>query len=81
MPHPLDALLRPRSVAVVGASRKRGTIAAEIFHNLLRTGYSGAVYPVNPHTAVVQAVRAWPSVQAIPDPVDLAVIVVPATAV
>ncbi len=81
MPHPLDALLRPRSVAVVGASRKRGTIAAEIFHNLLRTGYTGAVYPVNPHTPVVQAVRAWPSVQSIPDPVDLAVIVVPATAV
>jgi acetyl coenzyme A synthetase (ADP forming)-like protein len=77
MPDPLDALFRPRSVAVVGASRKRGTIGAEIFHNVIANGFTGAVYPVNPSSPVVQAVRAWPTVSAIPDPVDLAVIVVP----
>jgi acetyl coenzyme A synthetase (ADP forming)-like protein len=78
MDRSLDAILRPRSVAVIGASRKRGTIAAEVFANLLRGGFSGAVYPVNPHAEVVQSVRAYRSVLDIPDPVDLAVIVVPA---
>jgi acyl-CoA synthetase (NDP forming) len=78
--HPLDALLRPRSVAVIGASRKRGTIAAELFHNLVHFGFAGAVYPVNPTSSVVQSVRAYRSVLDIPDEVDLAVLVVPAGA-
>lgn len=77
----LDAIFRPRSVAVIGASRKRGTIAAEVFHNLVRSGFPGAVYPVNPKAEVVQSVRAYPSLAAIPDPVDLAVVVVPAAQV
>lgn len=81
MPSPLDAILRPRSVAVIGASRKRGTIAAEVFHNLVSHGFAGAVYPVNPHSTVVQSVRAWRTVEEIPDPVDLAVLVVPASQV
>lgn len=78
---PLDCLLRPRSVAVIGASRKRGTIAAEVFHNLLRSEFTGAVYPVNPHAPVVQAVKAYRTVEEIPDEVDLAVLVVPAAQV
>ncbi len=74
----LDPLLKPRSVAVIGASRQRGTIAAEVFHNLLAGGFAGAVYPVNPKASVVQSVRAYPTIEAVPDAVDLAVIVVPA---
>ncbi|MFT3766186.1 MAG: acetate--CoA ligase family protein [Minicystis sp.] len=81
MSRSLDGILRPRSIAVIGASRKRGTIAAEVFANLLRAGFPGAVYPVNPHADVVQSVRAYRSVRDIPDPVDLAVIVVPAAQV
>lgn len=77
----LDALLRPRSVAVVGASRTRGTIGAEIFHNLIANSFAGPVYPVNPSAGSVQGVRAYPSLLAIPDPVDLVVIVVPAARV
>ncbi len=73
----LSGLLRPRSVAVIGASGRRGTIGAEILHNLLHAGFNGPVYPVNPTAIAVQSVRAWPDVRAIPDPVDLAVIVVP----
>jgi acetyl coenzyme A synthetase (ADP forming)-like protein len=73
----LDCLFRPRSIAVVGASRKRGTLGAEIFHNLLVNGFTGAVYPVNPGAAVVQSVRAYKTVSEIPDPVDLALLVVP----
>ncbi|MBP8810552.1 MAG: acetate--CoA ligase family protein [Kofleriaceae bacterium] len=77
----LDPLLKPRTVAVVGASRTRGTIGAEIFHNLIVNGFTGAVYPVNPGATSVQGVKAYPTVAAVPDAIDLAVIVVPAARV
>lgn len=77
MNHPLDALFRPRSVAVIGASRKRASIAGELFHNLLLSGFPGPIYPVNPAARSVQSVRAYPSILDIPDEVDLAVVVVP----
>ena len=75
------AVLEPRSVAVVGASRDRGTIGGEVFHNLLQYGFQGPVYPVNPAASVVQSVSSYRSVTAIPGPVDLAVVCVPAKAV
>ena len=71
------ALLHPSTVAVIGASRRRGTIGGELFHNLLSGGFNGPVYPVNPNADVVQSVAAYRSVRDIPGPVDLAVIVVP----
>jgi acetyl coenzyme A synthetase (ADP forming)-like protein len=77
----LQTFLAPRAVAVVGASRRRGTIGGELFHNLLAYEFAGPVYPVNPHAAVVQSVPAYPSVEAIPGPVDLAVVAVPAAEV
>ena len=79
--HSLDSLLRPRTVAVIGASRTRGTIGAEIFHNLIVNGFTGAVYPVNPTAAAVQGVRAYPTLREVPDAIELAVIVVPAARV
>jgi acetyl coenzyme A synthetase (ADP forming)-like protein len=77
----LKLFFNPRGVAVVGASRKRGTIGGEIFHNLLSYGFEGPVYPVNPSSEVVQSVPAYATVETIPGPVDLAVIVVPAAQV
>lgn len=77
----LTHVLRPSSVAVVGASRRRGTVGGEVFHNLLADGFAGPVYPVNPTAEVVQSVLAYPTVEAIAGPVDLAVIAVPATSV
>jgi acetyl coenzyme A synthetase (ADP forming)-like protein len=77
----LAALFRPRSVAVIGASRARGTIGAEIFHNLIAHGFQGPVYPVNPRARVVQSVLAYPTIQDVPGPVDLAIVVVPAAQV
>lgn len=74
----LKLFFNPRTVAVIGASRRRGSIGGQIFHNLLSYGFNGPVYPVNPITKVVQSVPAYPSVEAIPGPVDLGVIVVPA---
>lgn len=77
----LAPLFRPRAVAVVGASRQRGAIGHELFRKLLAGGFAGCVYPVNPAATAVASVRAYPSVAAIPEPVDLAVITVPAAAV
>ncbi|MDR7481713.1 MAG: GNAT family N-acetyltransferase [Armatimonadota bacterium] len=74
----LRTFFSPRAVAVVGASRQRGSIGGELFHNLLAYGFAGPVYPVNPRADVVQSVVAYPTVEAIPGPVDLAVVVVPA---
>ncbi len=78
MPRTIDYLLRPRSVAVIGASRKRRTVGGEMFYNLLRCSFTGPVYPVNPSSAVVQSVSAYRSMAEIPGPVDLAILVVPA---
>jgi acetyl coenzyme A synthetase (ADP forming)-like protein len=75
--HPLDSILRPRSIAVVGASRQFGSIGHEVVSNLLRCGFTGPVYPVNPRASSVKSIKAYPSVASIPDPVDLAVIAVP----
>ncbi len=75
--HPLDFIFRPRSVAVIGASRKRGSIGWEILHNIVEYGFTGKVFPVNPHADVIHSIKCFPSVLDIPDPIDLAVIVVP----
>jgi acetyl coenzyme A synthetase (ADP forming)-like protein len=77
----INAFFRPRSVAVIGASRQRGTIGAEVLHNLLAYEFHGPVLPVNPTAPVVQSIIAYPTVEQVPGPVDLAVIVVPRGAV
>lgn len=77
----LDRLLRPSSIAVIGASRSRGTVGGDLFHNLVRGGFTGRLYPVNPAADVIQDVPAFASILDVPDDVDTAVIVVPAAAV
>ncbi|MDE3078329.1 MAG: CoA-binding protein, partial [Chloroflexota bacterium] len=74
----LQPLFRPRSIAVVGASRQPGSVGHLIFQNLLAGDFAGPVYPVNPAARFVASVRAYPSTTAIQDQVDLAVIAVPA---
>lgn len=71
-------LLRPSSIAVLGASSREGTIGHALFKNLIDGGFTGTVYPVNPSATPVAGVRAYPSILDIPDHVDLAVVVVPA---
>lgn len=77
MDSPLRPILAPRTIAVVGASRTPDTIGHQIVANLIRYGFTGAVYPVNPKAASIHSVRAYPAITEIPDPVDLAVIAVP----
>jgi acyl-CoA synthetase (NDP forming)/RimJ/RimL family protein N-acetyltransferase len=74
-------LLRPKSVAVVGASNDEGKIGNAVFGNLLRMGFEGPLYPVNPEARHVHGVRAYSSVLDVPDDIDLVVIAVPAPSV
>lgn len=74
----MKAFFEPRSIAVVGAGRKRGGIGAEVFHNLVAAGFQGVVYPVNENARVVGSVAAYRKISDIPGEVDLAIIVVPA---
>ena len=67
----------PSSVAVIGASRRRGSIGGELFRNVLAGDFAGAAYPVNRSGEAVGGVRAYATVEEIPDPVELAVICVP----
>ena len=77
----MQAFFEPRSVAVVGADRTRGRIGSEILHNLRASGFRGGIFPVNPHADTIQTLRSYARVTDIPEEVDLAVIVVPATRV
>jgi acetate---CoA ligase (ADP-forming) len=72
------SFLEPSSVAVIGASRRRETVGGQILHNLLSTGYAGAVYAVNKKADVVQSLPAYHSLGEVPARVDLAVLAVPA---
>lgn len=78
---PLKPFFFPRHVAVVGASRKPTGIGHRIIESLQQGGFAGSIVPVNPHATEIAGLRAFPSLRAIPGPVDLVVIAVPANAV
>ncbi len=73
----LRPLLRPRSIAVIGASNRENSLGAAILRNLFELGFHGPIYPVHPKASFVHSTKAYPSLEAIPDEIDLAVIVVP----
>ena len=73
----LDAIFSPQSVAVMGASSTPGKVGHDIFANILKGGYQGTLYPVNPNARSILSVRAYPSITDIPDDVDLAIIILP----
>jgi acetyltransferase len=75
---PLEAIFRPRSVAVIGATEKAGSVGRDVLWNLISSPFGGTVFPVNPKRSSVLGVKAYPNLDAIPDAVDLAVIVTPA---
>lgn len=73
----LDAIFRPHSIAVIGATPSPGTIGRQILHNLSNYEFTGGLFPVNPRHRVVHSFKCYPDVREIPDPVDLAFIIVP----
>ena len=78
---PLHDFLAPSSIAVVGASTDPGKRGYKAMVGLIKDGYAGAIYPINPKVDMVLGVRAFPSLEAVPGPVDLALICTPATTV
>jgi len=74
----LRAFLNPKSVAVIGASRRPNTIGNFVFRNLIQQDFKGVVYPVNPNAEVIAAIKAYPSILDIPGDIDLAIISIPA---
>ncbi len=74
----LDSLFSPKSIAVIGASNRQGSVGRAAFTNILLNEYTGTVYPVNPKEHSISGVRAYPSVLDLPETVDLAVVIVPA---
>jgi acetyltransferase len=78
---PLDAIFSPRSVAVIGATEREGSVGRTILWNLITNSFGGTVFPVNIKRPNVLGIKAYPSVLDIPDEVDLAIIVTPAPTV
>jgi len=77
----LDKLFDPRSIAVIGASNKKGSVGYILLRNLIGAEYEGIVYPVNVSAQSVQGIQAYASISQVPRKIDLAVIAVPAKAV
>jgi acetyl coenzyme A synthetase (ADP forming)-like protein len=77
----LNCLFKPKSIAVIGATNREGSVGRALFANVLMNGYTGVVYPVNMRAKSVLGVKAYDSVLDIPDELDLAVLLVPALAV
>lgn len=78
---PLQSILAPKVVAVIGATENPNSVGRTVFQNLGRGGFDGVVYPVNPKRSSVLCVKACPNIAAIPEKVDLAVICTPAKTV
>src|ERR1043166_8863221 len=81
LPHSLDPIFRPRSVAVVGASATPGSVGSILIRNLIENPFGGVVYPVNPKRRAVPGVRCHADIAALPEVVDLCVIATPAATV
>ncbi|MGD9224549.1 MAG: CoA-binding protein, partial [Desulfobacteraceae bacterium] len=73
----LDPIFCPKSVAVVGASTSQGKVGHDIFVNILKGGFQGTLYPVNPKAKSISSVRAYPTISDLPEAPDLAMIILP----
>ncbi|MFW5940391.1 MAG: bifunctional acetate--CoA ligase family protein/GNAT family N-acetyltransferase [Chloroflexota bacterium] len=78
---PLDAIFRPETVAVIGASETPGSVGRTLLWNLITNSFGGTVFPVNIKRSSVLGIKAYPSISDVPEPVDLAVIATPAQTV
>ena len=76
MKHELDSIFKPKSVAVIGATSRKGSIGRETLHNMLVAEFNGKVFPVNPNAQVIHSIKAYSTVLDVPDMVDLAIIIV-----
>ena len=79
--HPLDYIFHPRSVAVIGASEREGSVGRTLLWNLIRSPFGGTVFPVNPQRRSVLGIKSYPDIASGPEVVDLVVIATPAATV
>jgi acetyltransferase len=79
--HPLDTIFAPKSIAVIGATERAGSVGRTLLWNLISHPFGGTVFPVNPKRASVLGIKAYPNLAALPERVDLAVIATPAPTV
>ena len=77
----LDKIFQPKSIAVVGASERKGSVGAALMHNLIERGFLGEIFPINPNHKKIGKLPACPSIRDLESPVDMAVISTPITSV
>ncbi|NLE94352.1 MAG: CoA-binding protein, partial [Dehalococcoidia bacterium] len=77
----LSALFEPHSVAIIGASDDPGKYGNRVMQSIVEAGFKGAIYGVNPNVSEVLGRKAYPSVRDVPEPLDLAFVVIPSKAV
>ena len=77
----VECVLRPRSVAIVGASQRPGSIGAAVMANLVGGGFTGPIFPINPHASTIEGLPAYASLRDVPEAPELAVVGVPAAQV
>ena len=80
-PRSLQPIFSPKSVAVIGATEKAGSVGRTVIWNLISSPFGGTVYPVNPKRENILGIKAYPNIKDLPDQIDLAVIVTPAPTV
>jgi len=81
IPRSLQPIFSPKTVAVIGATEKTGSVGRTVLWNLISSPFGGTVFPINPKRENILGIKAYPSIKDIPDPIDLAVIVTPAPTV
>src|ERR1700720_3228937 len=81
MPHPLDSFFSPESIALIGASRDLEKIPGRLLSMLRKNDYPGQLYPINPNYGDIDGLKCYPSISAVGQPVDLAIVIIPAKAV
>jgi acetyl coenzyme A synthetase (ADP forming)-like protein len=77
----IDSIFYPKSIAIIGASRQQGSVGHSLLANIIDSRFQGVVYPVNPKAQAILGIKSYPRVLDIPDDVDLAVVIVPASLV
>jgi acetyltransferase len=78
---PLGAIFAPKNVAVIGATEKPDSVGRTLLWNLISHPFGGTVFPVNPKRSSILGIKAYPNIAAVPEPVDLAIIAIPASGV
>ncbi|MBW2307376.1 MAG: acetate--CoA ligase family protein [Deltaproteobacteria bacterium] len=81
MERDINAIMGPRSIAIVGASSRKGSVGNDVFRNVVNAEFQGVVYPVNPRAQYINSVPCYQSLADISGPVDLGIIIVPARSV